>query len=335
MGSLDSQPPPVGPGGETAAPADPFMRPGPSLVATLFLEWEDLRRHRRVPAKIYFPSSDPGPLPAIIFSHGTGGSRGGYAYLGMHWASHGYVAVHVQHLGSDQAVWQNQADPRESMRRAAQDPDNMENRPRDVSFAIDALDSLNRGAGPLAGRLDLGRIGVAGHSFGAYTALAVAGMLGVGPDGRELSLADSRVKAAIAMSPPAPRRPGLAGAIYAPIHIPCLHMTGTRDESPLGLTAVADRRVPFDHIRGADQYLLIFSGGDHMTFADRRRPGHSGQDWPPFHDLVRASSTAFWDTYLKGTAAARAWLGGGPLAALLGPRGTLETKLAPDKAESS
>ena len=94
----------------------------------------------------------------------------------------------------------------------------------------------------MAGRLDLGRIGVAGHSFGAHTALAVAGMLLVGPDGRELSLADSRVKAAIIMSPPAPRRPGLAGAIYAPIHIPCLHLTGTRDESPLGLTAVADLR---------------------------------------------------------------------------------------------
>ena len=37
----------------------------------------------------------------IVFSHGLGGTRDGYEYLGRHWASYGYVSVHLQHKGSD------------------------------------------------------------------------------------------------------------------------------------------------------------------------------------------------------------------------------------------
>ena len=37
----------------------------------------------------------------MTVSHGLGGSHEGYAYLGRHLASHGYVVVHVTHLGSD------------------------------------------------------------------------------------------------------------------------------------------------------------------------------------------------------------------------------------------
>jgi predicted dienelactone hydrolase len=51
------------------------------------------------------PATGPGPFPVIVFSHGLGGSREGYKYLGRHWASYGYVAVHVEHLGSDTAAF--------------------------------------------------------------------------------------------------------------------------------------------------------------------------------------------------------------------------------------
>jgi len=170
------------------------------------LEWFDPRRSRRVPAKLYYPETGPGPFALIIFSHGLGGSRENYAYLGRHWASAGYVAVHVQHLGSDEAVWRESQQPLQALQRAAANLQNALDRPRDISFAIDQMEHMHRQEGPLAGRLDLSRIGVAGHSFGAYTTLAVAGEVLVGRRGGTLSFVDLRVQAAIPMSTPANTR---------------------------------------------------------------------------------------------------------------------------------
>ena len=96
-----------------------------------------------------------------------------------------------------------------SLRQAAAKLDNAVNRPLDVTFAIDQLEVLNRSEGPLQGRLDLNRVGAAGHSFGAYTTLAVAGEVLGRPGGREISLADPRIKAAIPMSAPVPRKRNL------------------------------------------------------------------------------------------------------------------------------
>jgi predicted dienelactone hydrolase len=47
------------------------------------------------------------------------------------------------------------------------------NRPKDISFVIDELGRRNQKE--FGGKLDLARVGVAGHSFGGYTALAIAG----------------------------------------------------------------------------------------------------------------------------------------------------------------
>jgi hypothetical protein len=44
-------------------------------------------------------------LPLVVFSHGIGGSRQGYSYLGRHWASQGYASLHLQHVGSDRNLW--------------------------------------------------------------------------------------------------------------------------------------------------------------------------------------------------------------------------------------
>src|SRR4051812_27891204 len=69
-------------------------------------EWRDVKRDRAVPVKIYYPKEIAAPCPVVVFSHGLGGSREGYEYLGNYWASRGYVSVHLQHIGSDSAVWQ-------------------------------------------------------------------------------------------------------------------------------------------------------------------------------------------------------------------------------------
>jgi hypothetical protein len=145
------------------------------------------------------------------------------------------------------------------------------------------------------------------------------------------------VKAAIAMSPPVPRdavgNNDRLDRVYAHIHIPCLHMTGTLDEAVIGDTPAADRRLPFDHIpAGSDQYLVTFKDGDHMIFSGRTRQGPLAGNGPAekdpmFQDLIRQSTTAFWDAYLRDDAKARAWLSQGGFARALAADGKLEMKV--------
>lgn len=267
-------------------------------------EWHDAKRDRAVPVKIYYPKDIAAPCPVIVFSHGLGGSREGYEYLGNYWASRGYVSVHLQHLGSDSAVWQG--GDLQALKQAA-NAKNALDRARDVSFALDQLEILNKTADfPLQGKLDLQRIGMAGHSFGANTALLVSGM-NLGFPGAP-SLTEPRIKAAVILSAPSPMSKNY-DVIYGSIRLPMLHMTGTKDTSPIdrpGSTA-ADRRLPFDHIHGSDAYLLTFKDGDHMVFSGQRRGASVATD-DRYHALIQQSSTAFWDTYLQGDAKGKQWL---------------------------
>src|SRR5215472_987574 len=98
-------------------------------------------------------------------------------------------------------------------------------------------------------------------------------------------------------------------------------------DSPIGDTRAADRRLPYEHMHAADQYLVVFQGGDHMVFADQRRWGRGGDTDLLFHDLIRQSSLAFWEAYLHRNANAKAWLSTGGFATALGTHGTFEAKL--------
>ncbi len=184
--------------------------------------------------------------------------------------------MHIQHVGSDDTILQG-LPPDEvvaAMARATVSPENIMNRPLDVRFTISKLEKLNRDDPLLKGRMDLDHIGVAGHSFGAFTTLAVAGEVFTSASGRVHDWSDPRVKAAIAMSESAPRDPDLWDEAFARISIPMMHLAGTLDVSPVGGSRVEDRRVPFDHIPAvADQYLIILQGGDHMVFSAARRAG--------------------------------------------------------------
>lgn len=305
-----------------AAEPLPYAAPGPAKVATLEETWIDAARQREIPVKIYYSQTAAAPAPVIVFSHGLGGSRAGYEFLGRHWASRGYVCVHLQHEGSDETVWRGAPLlQRKARLRTAASPANVEDRALDVRFALTHLPELNRGKGALHGRLDGARVGVAGHSFGANTSLVVAGQCA---RGSAPALRDDRVRAVLAMSPPVTAHG--ARTDFSSVRIPVFDMTGTRDDSPIGETSAADRRIPFDRIEAANQYLLILNGGDHMVFGGRsflrERPNDDA-----FHELIKASSTAFWDAYLRGDAKARAWLNGNDgFRGALGSQGTLETK---------
>ena len=234
-------------------------------------QWHDAARNRDVPVKIYYPKSVTGKLPIIIFSHGLGGSREGYSYLGQYWASHGYVSVHLTHHGSDtDAIRAGGAANLKQTGQALANGVNAVDRAKDVNFAIDELTKLNAdGKSPLKDRLDLSSIGMAGHSFGAGTTLMISGE----STRNSKSFSDRRVKCAIALCPPVTVPKAMYETAYAGIKIPLFIMTGTKDDSPIGETKAADRRVPFDHVKDISAFL---------THAQRCRP----------HAVWRESSAA-------------------------------------------
>ncbi len=289
----------------------------------------DVLRDRSVPVRVYWPADAAGPQPVVLFSHGLGGSRDACAYLGTHWASWGYVSVHMQHAGSDRAIWQDvpPAQRLAAMRRAKGDLPAAMSRPRDVSFILDRLES-QAGQGrsddvPFADVLDLKRVGIAGHSFGAWTALVSSGRT-LGRRRRRLDLRDDRIDACLAMSAPAKSVRHDAPS-YRDYTVATLHMTGTLDTSPISDVTPAQRRVPFDCIRDADGYLVVFRGGDHQVFSGQRwRDHHLADRDRVIQPLIRATSTALWDAYLRDEHAARSWLGGGGAKAALADEGTWE-----------
>lgn len=291
-----------------AAEAATYRPPEPKYrVQAMLVNWLDAARKRSVPAKIWFPVNARGLLPIIVFSHGLGGSREGYEFLGRHWAGVGYLSVHLQHIGSDDGVWKNAGKLKGmlALRKAAADPRNSIDRPKDVSLAIDELSKMNAANRVLKGRMDLRNIGVAGHSYGGYTAMAIAGQKytkGKLGDGR-----DKRVRAAIQMSAPVPQ-PRVQEYAYDSVAIPVFHMTGTKDESPLNTTTAKERRIPFDRSKG-EACLVIFRDGDHAVFSGRKRLSRRAREQDAkFHRHICRGSTAFWDAQLRGNKAAKDWL---------------------------
>jgi predicted dienelactone hydrolase len=321
----------------SASLADFYAAPGPFEVETSLEDWRDNLRNRDLPVKLYLPAGEAaanaGPLPVALFSHGLGGSREAAAYLGEHWASHGYACVFLQHPGSDTPTIKGNMEAGEefmpAMRREASAM-NMMQRASDVRFALDELERLNAaGSGsPLEGKLDLSRVAMSGHSFGSVTTLNVIGQRFVTPRGREMGRTEERIKAAVILSPPPPR--GGSAPSYDKVAIPCLQMTGTLDVTPLDAPGAkaSDRRAAFEQIHRADQYIITFEGGDHMIFSGRRLKSGPREKDEDFHRLINQSSTAFLDATLRGDARAKAWLDDqeAGFAKTLGADGVFEAK---------
>lgn len=298
-----------------AGPAyDPLAVSAQPRPAPVDLTVRDEARHREIPLRVYLPV-ETAPAPVVLFSPGLGGSREGYAYLGTHWAARGYVAVVLQHPGSDDAVWRDKP-PGQALAalRQAASLESFLLRAKDVPAVLDQLERWNAAAGhPLAGRLDGRRIGMAGHSFGAVTTQAVSGQVALGG---AVSWTDPRIRAALALSPSPPKR-GEPGPAFSQVKIPWMLMTGTKDIAAIGDVSVESRLAVFPALPPGGKYELVLDGAEHSAFSGRALPGDTVPRNPKHHRAILALSTAFWDAWLREDAAAKSWLdGGGPASVL-------------------
>jgi predicted dienelactone hydrolase len=232
------------------------------------LDLLDTDRRRPVPSRLYLPlrASPAQPVPLVVFSQGLGGSRMGYRYLGSHWADEGIASLHPQHVGSDSRVWQG--NPLELVQRlqAAASESEALARVLDLRYAIDKVL-----ASESAALIDVARMAVAGHSYGANTAMLVAGSRVSTANTGVTDLRDPRIRAAILISAPPFVGQGPAEQVLGSISMPTLHVTSLEDtvNIPGYRSTVEDRIAVFHAMRASPRTLAVFNTGGHSIFTDR------------------------------------------------------------------
>jgi len=265
------------------------------------------------------------PYPVVVFSHGNGGLRLQSVYLTEYLATHGFVVAAPDHVGNTFAEMVNSANAIEAAEAAKL-------RPGDVSRSLDAVLSASADpGGALDGAADPEHVGVAGHSFGGFTALRIAGasidaaavsadcaqnggLVCDGWDAAELpvSALDSRFSAALAQAPGGAQAMTAGGHHgFADVVMPVMIQGGTTDQiTPFDV----EQQAPFDELPSPAE-LVAIEGAGHFTFSDmcllleqiglsnpQFQDGCSAQNipWPEAHAIIDRYATAFFQTTLLG-----------------------------------
>ena len=285
-----------------AASAWPLPAAEDEPFDTLDLDWADTRRQRPVPVRLYLPQAGQA-VPLVVFSHGIGGSRRGYSWLGQHFARHGIAGLHLQHVGSDRQLWTGSIfSVIGRLQDAAQDSEAI-HRAQDLRFALDTLLTSE-----LAPRVDASRIVAAGHSYGANTTLLASGAR-VEREGRVVALRDERVRAAIVISAPPFYGEAEPRKVLQAVTVPSLHVTCTEDiiRIPGYYSGSQDRVAVFDATGSTRKWLAVFAGGSHRMFTDRSGSGGVTLN-PQVKEATRALALAFLQTVFDGDdAGLRLW----------------------------
>ncbi|MEP0914777.1 alpha/beta hydrolase [Leptolyngbya sp. GB1-A1] len=316
------------------AATNPLPSPLPSLDLQYqgSFTWEhqtltltDRTRNRTIPVDLYLPLAQT-PRPIIVISHGYGTDRNSLAYLAQHLASYGFVTAIPEHRGSN---WQQIRAWLTGETEALTPAREFIDRPLDVSYVLDELERLSQPKQRLQGRLNLQQVGVIGQSFGGYTTLALAGAtprfeqhgtycldwqdsfnlsLMLQCEAQTLpqlitdradptDLADSRVKAAIAISPVGSQIFGQAS--LSQIKIPVLMIAGSADRiAPV----LSEQIKPFTWLTTSHKYLALIHEGTHFSSiapaANSEVVPLWGSDPASARRYVSALSTAFLQTYV-------------------------------------
>lgn len=232
------------------------------------LDLLDIDRQRPVPTRLYLPerATTGNPVPLVTFSHGLGGSRYGYQYLASHWANAGIASMHPQHIGSDHSLWRgNPLELVQRLQSAARESEALA-RVQDLRFALDQV--LASAYGQF---VDESKIAVAGHSYGANTAMLVSGARVTTTELRLNNLRDNRIQAAILISAPPLVGQGPMENVLNAVSIPTLHITSVDDtiNLPGYRSTVEDRLTIFGAMIESPKTLAVFNTGGHSIFTDR------------------------------------------------------------------
>lgn len=315
---------------------------GWSLTQTGLYSWErislDLKdesekrlaytgRAREFAADLYFPTApSTQPYPVLVISHGFNSDRTTYAYLAKHLASHGYVVVLPEHSGSN---GQQLADLFQGKTKTVIDRTEFVDRPLDVSYLLDYLEKNSIPDPQFQGQVDLKRVGILGHSYGGYTALALAGAVpnfgqlkqacntdlnntlnlslilqcqALQSPNQTMALADERINAVIAISPIGGSLFGKAG--YENIKVPVMMVTGGADTVA---PALPEQILPFTWLTTPEKRLVLIDQGTHYSTGNTSKTSPDvlsefGTDGGP-SALARfytaTLSTAFFGRYIR------------------------------------
>lgn len=285
-------------------------KPGPLDVETTnSLKLKAVKGGRELSYKIHFPKTG-GPYPVIVFSHGFAGNQDSFAPIGTHWASHGYVVIHPTHAdGRDRSkgVKKNGEDKSPQTRPGGllggmNDPQKISDRVADLVLILDNLTGLPKATPGLEGKIDANRVGVGGHSFGAYTAMLIGGVtVDLGKD-KAKSFFDKRVRCLLPISAQGVGQQGLTEKSWNALTLPMMTVTGTRDRGAGG-QGVDWKKEPYKYSPKGDKYLVVLNGAGHLSFG-----GGLGARNAAITDAVKLCTTHYWDAYLKGTEASKEYL---------------------------
>ena len=286
------------------------------------LIFRDRRRDRAIITDLYLPETAAGSKnPLVILSHGYAANRRFLTYIARHLASHGYTVASLEHPGSSI----NMLSDSEFDLEALLSPQELLNRPQDVSFILNELARLNRHSSTFQDQFNTDDVTIIGHSLGGYTALALAGgeldlmavrrfCQNVTPIGRSpadwlqcsgaqlpngtMNLQDHRIQSAIALNPIISHLFGDQG--LSEVDIPTLIFSSSKDAITPSLS---NQLKPFAQLSGK-KYLLSAIGATHMSVTDIHNqnspmgkntfvPELMGKKAEPVRNWIRATSLAF------------------------------------------
>ena len=255
-----------------------------------------------VPLTILYPLGLPssGGFPVVVVSPGLGARAQATRYLEKHLASHGYIVICPIHQGSDWLA---------VCRRTPFGAFSRKELLTRVSEVSLSLDLLHNGRFPrhICARANEERVGLVGHSFGALTIQAVAGVPVLSSSGQETPMADPRFQAFVCMSPygdsfPA-RRLGMTAEGYARIDRPVLFMSGDRDDLWTVGRGPHTHLGPYRWVSTPERYHVLIGNTKHSDFSEML-----GRIKRSTRTMVNSSTTAFLDAYLRKDADALHYL---------------------------
>ena len=289
------------------------------------ISFDDRRRQRSFTANFYRPQLQNN-IPTIIISPGLGGDSRSFDYLAKHLVSYGFAVVVVNHPGSDIQKISNFF---KGIDREIVEAQEFIDRPQDISYLLDRLQQREAAKYPPRKRLNLRRVGIIGHSFGAYTALALAGgeinvkglqrscqkekvannSLNLSlllqclatelPSNKKYPLSDSRIKAVFVLNPMNSLVFGKKG--LSKIKTPVAFVSGSND---MVTPPLSEQIIPFTWLKNDDKYLFLiekgghtYLGGEHLN-SRRNAALFKNSNLSTYQDYFRATTVAFMQNYL-------------------------------------